>query len=195
MAQALGMMDVSSVLRSTEVPTRPNSRGIMTKRQNQRTCFSTARPICGPLSAAGSQRNLRTSNVSTDHKQAQAMPKRACFVLPCVQSKLHAVRKLDDWHSPGVPGTVLTQRALTEGQHVVSSRPGMAGGSLDSLRGMPRFQSSFASSPCTSAATAPEDVKSKWSKKNFITMTASSDTSQAQPRCVPVDTSSSISRH
>ena len=63
----------------------------------------------------------------------------------------------------------------------------MPGGLLDSFRGMPLFQSSLASSPCTSAATAPEDVKSKWSKKNFITMTASSDTTRDQPRMIPVD--------
>ncbi len=52
MAQALGIMPFSMVLKLMEAPTRPNSTGIMMKRQNQRTCFSTARPICGPLSPA-----------------------------------------------------------------------------------------------------------------------------------------------
>ena len=103
MAQALGMMDVSSVLRSTDVPTSPNSRGIMTKRQNQRTCFSTARPICGPLSATGSHSDLKTLIGSPNPEQAGAIPPHAAFVLPCVQSKLHTVREPVGWHSPGGP--------------------------------------------------------------------------------------------
>ena len=52
MAQDFGMMPRSMEAKLTDAPTRPNSTGIMTRRQNQRTCFSTLRPICGPLSPA-----------------------------------------------------------------------------------------------------------------------------------------------
>ena len=65
----------------------------------------------------------------------------------------------------------LSRKWLKHAQHLSSACSGMAGIThLASFLGMPRFQSSFANSPCTSAAMAPDDVKPKWSKKNFISM-------------------------
>lgn len=65
-AQAREMMARSTTAKFTVAPTRPNSTGMVTKRQNQRSWRSTMRATCGPLSSARAAERMLGGAFTTD---------------------------------------------------------------------------------------------------------------------------------